>query len=346
MRPRSRFQVVVSKSRLFFHKSFLMNKYTETFGIDISKDVFDCYGSIQGHLQFKNTAEGFVKFLQISHPNTLVVMEATGYYHYRLAQFLYKKKVIVSVVNPLSVKRFIQMKLAKVKTDKSDAKAICEYGIINEVPLYNALTDVQSECLQLFRWLDNLIKKRTATKNKIHGEQVLGIPSKFVYRSLNKTKKFLDKEILGIEEKLLSLVKQEQQVQLTLLQSIPGIGLKTALFLIIVTDGFKKFENAKQLCSYVGITPTIRESGSSVRGRSRISKVGNRKLRNLLFLCSFSACRQNKGCREIYERIVNKGKSKKLALIAVSNKLLKQSFAIAKSGNPYDAGFVSVLKVT
>lgn len=133
-------------------------------------------------------------------------------------------------------------------------------------------------------------------------------------------------------------------MQLTLLQIIPRIGVKTALFLIVVTDGFKKFENAKQLCSYVGITPTIRESGSSVRGRSRISKLGNRKLRNLLLLCSFSACKQNKGCREIYERITNKGKSKKLALIAVSNKLLKQAFAIAKSGNPYGASFVSVLK--
>jgi transposase len=320
-----------------------MNKYNETFGIDISKDVFDCYGSVQGHLQFKNEAAGFKNFLEILSKDSLVVMEATGYYHYRFAQFLYKQNVIVSVVNPLSVKRFIQMKLAKVKTDKSDAKAICDYGMINEVPLYNALTDVQSECLQLFRLLDSFIKKRTATKNKLHGEEVLGIPSKWVYRSLKRNKKHLDKEILGIEEKLLSLVKQDQQNQLTLLQSIPGIGLKTALFLIVVTDGFKKFENASQLCSYVGITPTIRESGSSVKGRSRISKVGNRKLRNLVFLCSFNACKHNKACKAIYERIVNKGKSKKLALIAVSNKLLKQSFAIAKSGNPYDETFVSVL---
>ena len=130
---------------------------------------------------------------------------------------------------------------------------------------------------------------------------------------------------------------------MTLLQSIPGIGLKTALFLIVVTDGFKKFETASQLCSYAGITPTIRESGSSVRGRARISKVGNRKLRNLLFLCSFSAYKHNKGCKEMFERITNKGKSKKLALIAVSNKLLKQSFAIVKSGVPYDETHVSLL---
>ncbi len=197
--------------------------------------------------------------------------------------------------------------------------------------------------LQLFRLMDSCIKKRTATKNKIYGEEVLGIPSKYVYRSLKRIKKYLDKEILGIEKKLLSLVKQEQQVQLTLLTSIPGIEFKTALFMILITDGFTKFENSKQLCSYVGITPTIRESGSSVRGKSRISKVGNRKLRNLLFLCSFNACKHNKACRDIYERIVNKGKGKKLALIAVSNKLIKQSFAIAKSGLPYDETYVSVL---
>ena len=321
-----------------------MDKYTEIYGVDISKDVFDVYGLGNGHFQFNNDEEGLLSFLKSLPKGVLVVMEATGYYHYRLAQFLYKKSVAVSVVNPLSVKRFIQMKLAKVKTDKSDAKAICEYAKKNDVPLYTALTDVQSECLQLFRLLDSYLKKRTATKNKLHGEEVLGVPSKFVYRSLKRNKKHLDTEIISIEQKLLSLVKQEQQQQLTLLKSIPGMGVKTALFLIVITEGFSKFETGPQLCSYVGITPTIRESGSSVRGRSRISKVGNKKLRNLLFLCAFSACKHNKACKEVYERIVNKGKSKKLALIAVSNKLLKQAFAIAKSGIPYDEAFVSVLK--
>jgi transposase len=320
-----------------------MNKYNETFGVDISKDVFDVHGNSVGYNQYKNDESGFRKFLKELPDGSLVVMEATGYYHYRLAQFLYKNDVKVSVVNPLSIKRFIQMKLAKVKTDKSDAKAICEYALINEVPLYNALTDTQSECLQLFRLLDTYLKQRTATKNKIHGEAVLGVPSKFVYRSLIRNKKQLDKEVSAIELKILSLVKEEQQEQLSLLTSIPGIGQKTAMFLIVVTDGFSKFENAAQLCSYVGITPTIRESGSSVRGRARISKVGNRKLRNLLFLCSFNACKRNKACKAVYMRIINKGKSKKLALIAVANKLLKQCFAIVKTRRPYDETYVSIL---
>jgi transposase len=320
-----------------------MNKDKEIYGIDISKLVFDVYSLGTGHHQFKNDEKGFKALVKHLSKDALVVMEATGYYHYRLAQYLYKKGIAVSVVNPLSVKRFIQMKLAKVKTDKSDAKAICEYGQLNAVPLYNALSEVQSECLQLFSLLDIYLKQRTATKNKLHGEKVLGIPSRFVYRSLKRNLKHLEYEIASLEQRLLELVKQGQQEQLTLLKSIPGLGVKTALFLIVITDGFSRFETSSQLCSYVGITPTIRQSGSSVRGRSRISKVGNRKLRNLLFLCAFSACKHNKACKALYERIVAKGKSKKLALIAVANKLIKQAFAIAKSGLPYDENFVSRL---
>ena len=136
---------------------------------------------------------------------------------------------------------------------------------------------------------------------------------------------------------------EEHQKELSLLTSIPSIGSKTALALIVFTDGFQRFDSAKELCSYAGITPIIRESGSSIKGKPRISKIGNTKLRNLLFMCSFNAYKYNKACKALYERLVAKGKSKKLALIAVCNKLLKQAFAIVKSGLPYDENFVSKL---
>jgi len=320
-----------------------MNKYNEIYGVDISKDVFDVMNTRAVHSQFSNDVKGFKKFAKSLSKDTLVVMEATGYYHYCLAQYLYGQGYLVSVVNPLSVKRFIQMKLSKIKTDKSDAKAICEYATFKEVPLYTAKDKNQAESHQLLRLIEVYSKQSTAIKNKLHGEKTLGFPSKVVYHSLNRSLKSIQREIKVLEERLTELVKGHQQKQLTLLKSIPGMGSKTALLLIVMTDGFSRFENSKQLCSYAGITPTIRQSGSSVRGRSRISKIGNKKLRNLLFLCSFSACKYNKACREIYERIVAKGKSKKLALIAVCNKLLKQAFAIIKSGLPYDEKIVSKL---
>ena len=320
-----------------------MNKNNQIYGVDISKDVFDVSNSEGKHFQFKNNGLGFKSFLKDLSNEDLVVMEATGYYHYRLAQFLYEKGMKVSVVNPLSVKRFIQMKLSKIKTDKSDAKAICEYAKANEVPLYTARDKNQAEALQLLRLIDIYTKQSTALKNKLHGEKVLGKPSKVVYHSLNRSLKVVQNEIKTLEARLTEIVKDEQQKQLTLLKSIPGMGNKTAIMLLVLTDGFTNFENASQLCCYAGITPIIRESGSSVRGKSRISKMGNPKLRNLLFMCSFTACKHNKACREIYERIIAKGKSKKLALIAVCNKLLKQAFAVAKSGLPYDENYVSKL---
>ena len=180
-------------------------------------------------------------------------------------------------------------------------------------------------------------------KNKLHGEAVLGNPSKAVVRSLKRSLKHVKKELEAIETKLLLLVKKVHQDVLTRIKSIPGIGDKTAIMLVFLTDGFDRFKSGSELCSYAGLTPIIRQSGSSVKGRPRISKIGNQKLRNLLFMCSFNACKYNKACREIYERIVAKGKSKKLALIAVCNKLLKQAFAIAKSGLIYDQTYRSTL---
>lgn len=321
-----------------------MNKDRKIFGVDISKDVFDVVDHTGSHDQYCNDGQGFSKFKKLLPAGALVVMEATGYYHYLLAQYLSKNGVDCAVVNPLSIKRFVQMRLAKVKTDKADAGAIRDYAMINDVSLYSPLDSVQAECLQLFRLLENYKKQLTAVKNKQHGEDTLGRPSKRVYHSLNRTRKHLEAEVIGIEAEILQLVKKEYEGQITLLKSIPGLGMKTILFLIVTTSGFSRFDNASQLCSYAGITPTERTSGSSVRGRARISKVGNKRLRNLLFMCSFTACQHNKACKDQYDRIVAKGKSKKLALLAVSNKLLHQAFAIAKSGIPYQAEYRSVLK--
>jgi len=270
-------------------------------------------------------------------------MEATGYYHYRLAYYLLENDIKVSVENPLAVKRFIQMKLSKIKTDKSDSKLICEYAKQVDLKLWQGNSKHQIECLQITRLLSVYTKQSTMLKNKLHGEAVLGNPSKAVVSSLKRSLKQLEKEMEKLEDKLLILVKQAHQDLLTRLKTIPGIGRKTAIMLVVLTGGFERFSSASELCSYAGLTPIIRQSGSSVNGRPRISKIGNQKLRNLLFMCSFNACKYNKACRDLYERIVAKGKSKKLALIAVCNKLLKQVFAIAKSGLIYDDTYKSTL---
>lgn len=320
-----------------------MDKDKKTFGIDISKGTFDVMDSLGNYYQFSNNFKSFSKFLKLLDTNSHCVMEATGYYHYQLAYFLVDNNIAVSVENPLSIKRFIQMKLSRVKTDKSDAKMICLYGQERDLKLWAGYSKNQIQSLQMIRLLDTYTKQSTALKNKIQAEEVLGNPAKIVVNSLKRSLKNLQKESLIFETSLFELVKSDHQEILTKLESIPGIGRKTATMLVVLTDGFNRFESGAQLCSFCGLTPVIRQSGTSIKGRSRISKIGNAKLRNLLFMCSFTACKCNKACQAIYERITNKGKSKKLALIAVCNKLLKQAFAIAKSGVEYNESYRSAI---
>ena len=320
-----------------------MDKSTKFLGIDISKGFFDVMNMRDQHFQFQNSTKGFKEFKKILSPDSICVMESTGYYHLKLAYFLLEHRIKVSIVNPLSIKRFIQMKLSKIKTDKADAKMIRLFAQNNELKLWKGNSKNQIESLQMARLIDIYTKQSTALKNKIHGEETLGNPSPIVVRSLKRGLKLIQKEKKLLDDKLAELVKKEHAAMLTNLESIPGLGRKTATMLIVYTDGFNRFDSAAALCSYSGITPIIRKSGTSVNGRPRISKMGNQKLRNLLFLCSFTACVHNKACKDIYQRITNKGKSKKLALIAVSNKLLKQAFAVAKSGIPYDENYRSVL---
>jgi len=113
-----------------------MDKSTNFFGIDISKDVFDVMTMKDQHYQFTNSSKGFKEFLKILASESICVMEATAYYHLKLAYFLLENDVKVSIVNPLSIKRFVQMKLSKIKTDKADAKMIRLYAQNNELKIW------------------------------------------------------------------------------------------------------------------------------------------------------------------------------------------------------------------
>jgi transposase len=320
-----------------------MNKSTIFIGIDISKDTFDIYDPMQGHCQFTNNVKGFRSFHKTLGFDHWCVMEATGCYHQQLALFLFDKSIRVTVMNPLVIKRFIQMKLNQVKTDKSDAKMICQYGQEQKMDLWHPSPQYVEECKQLQTITQLYFKQSTAIKNKLHALQTRGFTKGKMISSLRRQLKSIQKEIKLLEMEMEQLIKVNQQDLYTRLNTIPGIGKKTSILLIVTTNGFKDFESSKQISSYLGLAPNERSSGSSIRGKTRISKTGNPLVRNHLFLCSFTASIHNPQCKALYERIVVKGKSKKLALIAVCNKLIKQAYGIAKSGLPYDKNYVSKL---
>jgi transposase len=145
--------------------------------------------------------------------------------------------------------------------------------------------------------------------------------------------------VQALEAELLTLLEQRFTQGIKLLESIPGIGRKTAGMLLLFAGGFTRLDNYRQLIAKASLSPREHTSGTSVRGKARITKMGAAVLRGKLFVCSFSAKKSNAACKALYERLVTKGKNGKVALIAVCNKLLKQAFALIKSGIPYQADF-------
>ncbi len=320
-----------------------MNKVKHYVGIDISKDTFDVFDNLNGHHLFSNDLKGFKSFIKVLKGSSCCVMEATGCYHQRLAVYLFDNKISVAVLNPLVIKRYTQMKLHHTKTDKSDAQMICHYAQEQSVSLWQPEPAYINQCNMLQSAVGLYFKQSTAIKNKLHSLESRGLETGILVRSLKRQLKQLNTEIEILENKMEELIKEYNQQMYSNIRSIPGVGKKTALLLIASTNGFKSFENHRQLSAFFGLAPTERTSGTSIKGRSRISKAGNPKIRNNLFLCSFTACKSNPQCSALYNRLVAKGKSKKLALIAVTNKLLKQAFAIAKSGICYDKNYRSML---
>ena len=312
-----------------------MNKFI---GIDISKQTFDVSFSKKEQELLDSNENGFKKLLKNIDNNTGVVMEASGPYYLNLATFLYNKQIKVFVVNPLKVKRFSQMNFNRAKTDKKDAEVIRSYALKMQEDLKEWKPEPKhiKDMKQLHSSIELLNKQLRQTKNQLGAFEDSGSVCKELGKSFKGILKKLEKEKGKLEEQMLALGKEEYQQTLKSLVSIPGIGNKTAIMLIAITADFDKFEHYKQLIAYVGFSPRIYQSGTSVKGKGHICKMGKSQIRKLLYMCSWTAKRYNKGCVEMYERLRKKGKPERVIKIAIANKLLKQAFAIAKNKTIFD----------
>ena len=179
--------------------------------------------------------------------------------------------------------------------------------------------------------------------NALEALQRQPVISQLALNRLGQTLKTLTQQVAAAEAELLALLEQRFAAQMALLCSIPGIGRKTAGMLLLFAGGFTRLDNYRQLIAMAGLSPREHTSGTSIRGKVSITKTGGALIRGKLFMCSFSAKKTTAACQALFARLVAKGKNKKLALIAVCNKLLKQAFAIVKSGVPYQADFTKSL---
>lgn len=322
------------------YKNKFMKKITNYVGIDISKLTFDVAiknekGKYEHH-KLSNDNKGFKDFYSLlNKKNDCCVMEASGPYYLKLATFLHKKKIVLSVVNPLVIRRFSQMRMMRAKTDKKDSRTIADYGFTETPKHWSPEKDYILELKQMQAFVDQMNKCRTNFLRQKEAFSQNPFQSTFMNKSLDDTMLVLKNKIKEIELKMQELINENHGELSSKIQSIPGIGKKASLQLIVLSAGFTKFENSKQLTSYVGLSPRIFESGTSVKGKSKICKMGMGAVRATLYLCAWSAKKCNKACRELYDRLVLNGKAKQQALIAVAHKLLKQAFAIATKNEYY-----------
>jgi transposase len=311
-------------------------------GIDVSKQTFDSSWISADKSKdqiLDNTNEGIDNLLSLTPENAHYVMEATGIYHTRLALRLHKSGRKVTVVNPLIIKRFSQMQLSRVKSDKADARLIRRYGEKHDLPLWEPVDQEILELQQAHGWLDDLIRERTRLKNRQEAQSQHVTPSRFVTQQMKRQEVSLGKQIKACEKHLEVVVEKTFADLYRRLQTIPSIGKKTALELIIITNGFSRFDHVKGLSAYVGVSPTTYRSGTSVVGKGGISKMGKGRIRQLLYLCSWTAKRCNPSCRELNDRLSAAGKPPKVINIAIAHKLLRQAFAVATKGVNYSESY-------
>ena len=314
-------------------------------GIDISKAHFDvCLaegGKLSRPRRFNCTPRGMEEFLRDLPPGSHCVMESTGTYHCRLAYFLHERGIAVSVVNPLAAKYYMQSLLQRTHNDGTCSQALAQLGMERHPKLWKPVEAAYVEIRQLAARQAQLIQQEGQVRNQMEAIEYSVVRNSLVMaqheRQLQQLKEFIRETEEEMERILLSCEKENY----LRLMEIPGIGKKTAAFLLAATAGMKGFETAKQLCSYFGLSPRENTSGSSVKWKSRISKTGMAAMRKLLYICAWSAAKWNNPCRQLYERLLLKGKPKKLALIAVDNKLLRQAFNVIKKNIAYDNNFSS-----
>jgi transposase len=320
-----------------------MYKYT---GIDLSKATFDSSITTEKGVisrKFSNNEAGFTQLLQLLPADAQVVLEASGPYYYRLAFFLYAQGVRVSVVNPLVIRRFCQMRLTRTKTDKKDAAMIREYGLTEKPDLWQPDAPMISKLKQLNAALDLLEKHLTAATNQLEAFQQMPDADSYVLGQLEQAIDQHKQVRAKLEAEMEKVVQQHYPQSYQALRSIPGIGPKSAAMLIAITGNFTKFTDYRQLVAYVGLNPSLFESGTSVKGKGHIAKMGTGRLRKLLYLCAWSAKRFNTQCQQMYQRLKAKAKPEKVIKVAIANKLLRQAFAIGKSLQNYQPNYAPAL---
>lgn len=331
-----------------------MNKFTKKncfIGVDISKDVLDLSLLSNDsttnfvHIQVGNNIKGFKKMRSFIKENGFKIidcalcMEHTGTYGLLFFAWLSKEDILFCVEPGLQIKRSLGM--VRGKNDKVDSERIAEYLYTNRAKLkaYDMPSSQLIKIKQLLTYRDQMVRIKTALKNSLKSHklyrQVSNLES--IEQALKEHIMQQEARIKGAEKEIVDALKSDSNLKRNydLATSVKGIGLVTASVMITTTNNFKGFENGRKYACYASMAPFEFTSGSSIRGKSRTSKLGNKKIKTLLCNGANTAIMWDPELKKYYKRKIKEGKDHTLIINAVGCKLINRVFAVIKRQTPY-----------
>ncbi len=331
---------------------------TPVVGIDIAKDTFSLgldpgepgSGPVASPPPFTNTEQGYqqavtwlASYVEAS-SSCSVIMEATGVYWEACALFFHQKGCTVSVVNPAQVHSFSRTLLRRGKTDEMDAELLARFGRMVRPKAWTPPPVDMEHLQQIMRQREAYVRMRTEEKNRLHALQHRAQASEEVLQACQTTLTFLDQQIAALEQAFKTKLEDhpDWQKNLDILTSIGGVGLITAGVLLTETNTFASFVASKQVCAYAGLSPMPFQSGVSVHSPPKISKIGNAHLRKAVYMAAVSAIRTPGVFKAFYQRLRDKGKPAKVALVAVARKILGIAFTLIHTQQFFKPDYVSI----
>jgi len=262
-----------------------------------------------------------------------VCLEASGGYEQPVARYLHAAGCTVSVVNPARTKAYAQSQLMRVKTDPVDARLLARFAAREEPAAWTPPDPSHEALRETTRALQTLIRERARMQTR--QQRATNEAVRHAFGGVIET---LDRQIQELEAAIdaqadeCTAVRQACQ----LLESIPGIGRRSAIRVLAELGDWTRFASARQVAAYAGLTPSHHRSGTSVRRRSRLSKTGNRRLRTALYMPALTAIRFNSAIRSQAERLRQAGKAEMVIVGAAMRKLLHICFGVLKNQAPFN----------
>ena len=320
-------------------------------GIDVSKDTLDLNVVVDGKslqhyciknrtVEIKSTISKIMKTLGATVDDTIFCMEHTGMYNLPLVKWLQSHQGKMWLESGVHIRKTLGV--VRGKNDKVDSSRIAMYAYINrhQIKFWNAPRKLIERIAALLsqRSRLNKAKKQLNTANQ---EQQKFL-DKDIMRSLNKytlkTVVVINKQIEAIENEILGLIKEDEKLNrmYQIITSVNGIGFVTASYILVTTNEFININNPKKYACYSGVVPFEHSSGSSIRGKTRVSHMANKNIKSLLHLAALSAIQMQGDLQEYYKRKVSEGKNKMSILNAIRNKLILRVFACINQNREYE----------